>query len=128
MRRVAAAFANPLSFSWTGSAWRYIRLDRVQSDGADGATVEFQNLLVQHVTAVKDGTVDVNGSPSYKSQTVGSGSFTLYRDGKAVDGTWSRGDAGSATSYLDANGSPVLFRPGKTWVVLAPQQIGITES
>jgi hypothetical protein len=125
--RVGAAFANPISFQWDGGAWTYIRGGAVQTDGAGGATVSFQNLLVQRTLAAPDGTVDSNGVPSYKSASTGSGSFTLYRDGTAIDGTWTRPDAGSPTSYLDAGGSPVPFRPGKTWVVLAPEQIPTSE-
>ena len=125
--RVSAAFANPISFRWTDNAWTYVRRGDVQTDGATGAPFPFQNLLVQRTTAQRDGTVDSAGSPSYKSASTGSGSFTLYRDGKAVDGTWSRPDAASPTSYLDASGNPVSFRTGKTWVVLAPEQISTSE-
>ena len=82
---------------------------------------------MQRTTAQPDGTVDSNGVASYKSNSIGSGSFTLYRDGKAVDGTWSRPDAASPTSYLDAAGNPVPFRTGQTWVVLAPEQIRTSE-
>lgn len=125
--RVSAAFANPISFRWTDGAWTYVRRGSVQSDGATGADITFQNLLVQRTTAQKDGTVDTNGIPSYKTNSIGSGTFTLYRDGKAVDGTWSRADAAAPTSYLDAAGTPVTFRTGKTWVVLAPEQITTAE-
>lgn len=124
---IRANFANQISFSYSDGHYNYIRRGSMQTDGANGQTFEFQNVLVQHVTADKDGTVDVVGSPSYKSNSIGSGDFTLYRDGRAVDGTWTRTDAGSATSYADASGAPVLFRPGKTWVVLAPDQIPTSE-
>jgi hypothetical protein len=125
--RVSAAFANPLSFRWSNGVWNYIRRGAVQTDGATSEAFAFQNLLVQRTTAQPDGTVDVNGIPSFKSNSTGSGTFTLYRDGKAVDGTWSRPDAMSPTSYLDGAGNPVPFRTGKTWVVLAPGQIPTSE-
>jgi hypothetical protein len=126
--RVAAAFSNALAFTFDNGVYRYIRKDAVQSDGATGDKFEITNLVVQHVEAEKDGTVDVNGSPSYKSRSIGSGAFTLYRDGKAIDGTWTRPDAASPTSYLDSTGAPAMFRPGKTWIVLAPPQIKVSES
>lgn len=125
--RVSAAFANPISFRWTDNVWTYVRRGSVQTDAATGQPFAFQNLLVQRTTAQPDGTVDSAGAASYKSNSVGSGSFTLYRDGKAVDGTWSRPDAASPTSFLDAAGTPVPFRVGKTWVVLAPEQISTAE-
>lgn len=88
---------------------------------ASGATVTAANVLVQHVTDAPDGFVDVLGSPSFLTQTVGTGTFTLYRDGHAISGTWKRAAAGDPTQFLDAAGKPVSFKPGKTWVVLAPQ-------
>lgn len=126
--RIGANFANAISFTFTGGVYTYTRRGSAQSDGASGDTFQFQNVLVQHVTAEEDGTIDAVGSPSYKTHTIGSGAFTLYRDGKAVDGTWTRADAGSPTTYADAGGVPVLFKPGKTWVVLAPAQIATSES
>lgn len=127
VNRVSAAFANPISFRWADGQWKYVRRGSVQSDGATGADFAFQNLLVQRTTAQKDGVVDTNGVPSYKTNSIGSGTFTLYRDGKAIDGNWSRPDAASPTSYVDASGAAVNFRTGKTWVVLAPEQITTTE-
>jgi hypothetical protein len=76
---------------------------------------------VQNVIDAPDGTVDSIGSPSYLSQTVGTGKFTLYRDGKAITGTWLRASPVRATRYFDPKGKEVSFKPGKTWVMLAPQ-------
>jgi hypothetical protein len=86
----------------------------------DGAEVRTDNVLVQNVRDEPDGTVDSVGSPSYISHSIGAGRFTLYRDGKSIAGTWKRTSATAPTSYLDAAGKPVLFKPGKTWVLLAP--------
>lgn len=86
----------------------------------DGTSVTTDNVLVQNVTDEADGTVDSVGSPSYLSHTVGTGTFTLYRDGRSITGTWKRPSAAAPTSYLDGSGKPVLFKPGKTWVLLAP--------
>ena len=116
---ISAQFSTKVGFSYNGSVYEYLRRGTTAVD-AGGATVEMQNVLVQYVQAEPDGNVDVNGVQSYKTHTIGSGTFTLYRDGKAVDGNWSRPDAASPTSYLDGGGAPVLFKPGKTWVVLAP--------
>lgn len=93
----------------------------------DGTPVEISNVLVQNVVDEPDGTVDSVGSPSYLSHTVGEGTFTLYRSGRAITGTWSRSAADTATKYLGKDGTPVSFRPGRTWVMLAPQNAQVTE-
>ncbi len=95
---------------------------------ASGPAIYTQNVLVQNVIDKPDGTVDSIGSPSYLSQTIGSGTFTLYRDGHALAGTWHRDSVESPTAYLDAAGNPVPFKPGKTWVMLAPQSASVTAS
>lgn len=86
-----------------------------------GKKVAVQNVLVQHVKDEPDGTLDPIGNPSYLSHTVGKGSFTLYRNGKAIDGTWTRKDVSDPTTFVDGNGKTVTFQPGRTWVLLAPQ-------
>lgn len=88
---------------------------------ADGRKVQVQNVIVQHVRDEPDGTLDPIGTPAYITHTTGSGKFTLYRDGRAVDGTWSRKNDTDPTVFLGADGKPVKLAPGKTWIVLAPQ-------
>ncbi len=119
---------SPLQFETNNSGgYSYIRQGAVSVD-ANGPTVNIQNLLVQRVHAEPDGIVDTAGSQSYKSFTVGTGTFTLYRDNKAVDGTWSRPDANGPTSYLGPDGQPVQFKPGHSWVLLAPENATISEN
>lgn len=88
---------------------------------AGGRNVRVQNVIVQHVRDEPDGTLDPIGTPAYITHTVGKGKFTLYRDGRAVDGTWSRSSDTAPTVFLGADGTPVKLAPGKTWIVLAPQ-------
>lgn len=124
---LTVSMMSPVRFQFTSNGlYHYLRQGAVSVDG-NGPTVEIANLLVQRVVAEPDGVVDAAGNPSYKSFSTGSGAFTLYRDGRAVDGTWSRPDVGGPTSYLDAAGAPVLFKPGKTWVLLAPGNARINE-
>lgn len=92
----------------------------------DGTAVLADNVLVQNVKDEPDGTVDSVGSPSYLSHTIGTGTFTLFRDGHRLSGTWKRSAAADPTSFLDLAGKPVPFKPGKTWVLLAPQSAQFT--
>lgn len=112
--------AGRIRFTYSGGRYLAYHFDTPYTD-QHGNAVYTQNVVVQHVRDEPDGTVDSIGSPSYLSHTVGSGKFTLYRDGRAIDGTWSRASVSSPTKYLDAHGKPVPFKPGKTWVLLAPQ-------
>lgn len=91
-----------------------------------GGQVRADNVLVQRVSDEPDGTVDTNGQPSLLSHTVGAGEATLYRDGKQLKGSWKRDNAAAATTFVDASGKPLPFKPGKTWVLLAPANAQIS--
>ena len=106
------------TFTYADGRYRVGRNGDPLSD-AEGTPVVADNVLVQNVQSEPDGTVDSVGSPSYVSHTVGNGTFSLYRDGHVLTGTWNRPAADQPTSYLDAAGVPVPFKPGRTWVVLA---------
>ncbi len=114
-------------FTFTDGHYRLERDGIAQSD-ASGAPIVADNVLVQNVTLDPDGTVDSVGSPSFISHTVGTGSFTLLRDGHAITGTWNRSAANLPTQYLDAGGQPVPFKPGKTWVALVPPTATVSVS
>lgn len=94
----------------------------------DGSKVVADNVLIQYTTNEQDGTYDSVGSPSYLSHSVGRGTYVLFRDGKKITGTWSRPSIDKPTQYLAAGGKPALFKPGKTWVVLAPQSTDVVTS
>lgn len=108
------------SFSYTGGHFVRMRNGAAVSD-YQGKVEAADNVLVMRVKDRPDGTVDTNGQPSYLTQTVGSGGVSLYRDGHAVSGTWKRTAPGGAFTFLDAKGNQLPFKPGKTWVILAPQ-------
>lgn len=115
--------AGRYEFSYTGGADGSYLAQHSGDPYVDqhGKKVYVQNVLVQHVKDKPDGQLDPIGNPSYRSTTIGSGAFTLYRNGRAISGTWSRKTIYGPTKYLDKNGKPVTLRPGKTWVLLAPQ-------
>ena len=114
------------SFTYQGAGEYQVFHHGTAYQDQNGKDVYAQNVLVQHVTDAPDGTVDVIGSPSYLSHTVGTGTFSLFRNGREVDGTWSRASVDDPTSFLDAKGKPFDLLPGKTWILLAPQTSSVS--
>jgi Protein of unknown function (DUF3048) N-terminal domain/Protein of unknown function (DUF3048) C-terminal domain len=111
-------------FAYNGSRYDVLRGGEPTRD-VQGGPIQADNVLVQNVFAEPDGTRDSVGSPSYFSRTIGTGTFTLFRDGKAITGTWTRPWYDAPTAFLDGSGAPVPFKPGKTWVVLAGQTTSV---
>jgi Protein of unknown function (DUF3048) N-terminal domain/Protein of unknown function (DUF3048) C-terminal domain len=56
---------------------------------------------------------------SPEAQTIGTGDAMVFTGGSVVQGTWTRNDRLSPVVLTDANGSPILLTPGRTWVELA---------
>jgi Protein of unknown function (DUF3048) N-terminal domain/Protein of unknown function (DUF3048) C-terminal domain len=113
--RVTVAFGfDPRTFRWVES------IGGVAVHAASGARVSTPNVIVQFCRVTVDRTdVDVLGAPSAYTHTVGRGPVVIFRDGRAISGTWVRPKAGAPTRYLDASGRDIGLRPGGAWVLLA---------
>jgi hypothetical protein len=55
-------------------------------------------------------------------QTVGEGDVWVFSDGRLKKGRWIRPDREQPARYVDANGLPILLRPGRTWVEILPAE------
>ncbi|HEY5878402.1 MAG TPA: DUF3048 domain-containing protein [Nakamurella sp.] len=119
--------AAEMGFGWTGSNYQVYRQSTPLED-AGGASIVADNVLIQNVDFQPDGEFDSAGSPSFISHTVGTGAFTLYRDGRVLTGTWSRPAQDQPFQFLDGGGQPVPFKPGKTWVALVPGSASVEQS
>jgi len=76
------------------------------------------SVIVQYVKEVDSGYGDKFGGVTPKSITIGSGKGLLLRDGRAHRITWERDSAADATTYLDADGEPIVLDPGQVWILL----------
>lgn len=116
-----AVGTTPVAFDWDPGVARYVRvIDGARQSAASGAPVATPNVIVQFCAVAPDyDDVDVNGSPSSYTQTVGGGRAVLFRDGRYIEGSWSRPSLDAPTTYADSAGQALLLSPGGVWVVLA---------
>lgn len=106
------------SFVYSGGSYVVRWRGLPYADGDSGTKATTDNVVVMSVHNHPDGNRDVLGSPSVMSDTVGSGKVTIYRDGRALDGTWRRESRGAQLTFTDADGKDIPLRPGNTWVLL----------
>jgi Protein of unknown function (DUF3048) N-terminal domain/Protein of unknown function (DUF3048) C-terminal domain len=113
--------STPVAFQWNDSLHRYVRyIYGTAQSAADGAPVATPNVIVQFCQGyVNPNDIDVVGNPGHYTKSVGSGKVAIFRNGVRIDGTWSRPNAASGTSYRDAKGHVIPLSPGGAWVVLA---------
>lgn len=110
----------PVEFRWDATIRRYVRyIDGVRQYAADGKPVSAVNVIVQSCRIVSyPADRDVNGSPAQFTYTVGTGKVAVFRQGRRIDGSWSRPKLDGGTSLHTASGVPLPLNPGNTWVVL----------
>lgn len=105
-------------------AWRYnpehndyIRFqgDEQQKD-ADGSEIRTKNVAILYTESK---IIDSYGRRETK--TIGSGSATVFQDGRAIEGTWSRPNQESRTRFYNEAGSEIYFNPGPTWIEVVPK-------
>jgi hypothetical protein len=110
-----------ITFDWNAQLKKYVRTIGGQTlYYADGKPAATPNVLVQFCSVTtNNGDVDVNGNPSQFTHSVGSGPIVLFRNGKRLNGKWSRKSATAPTVFTDLNGDPLLLAPGGAYVVLA---------
>jgi hypothetical protein len=58
-------------------------------------------------------------------QTVGEGDVWVFTDGRVRKGRWVRPDREQPARYVDAQGLPILLRPGRTWVEVLPAEYAV---
>lgn len=117
----------PLNFRWDSKLTKYVRyINGVRQVAADGKAVSATNVIVQSCT-VKPylADKDVNGFPAQFTTTVGTGKVSVFRQGKRINGTWSRPKPSAGTTLHTSAGKSLPLNPGNTWVVLIRNGIAV---
>jgi hypothetical protein len=116
-----------IKYVFSGGAYgRFQPPEQEFVDAISGDQIEVDNVLIEeHEIKNSDTIVDVNGNPSTEIvDETGSGRAFLFRDGKVVEGTWSRKSIDDATTYETKDGDAMVFKPGNIWVHLLPSKKG----
>lgn len=64
---------------------------------------------------------DRSGNVTPFTETVGSGSAVVLRDGRTYEARWSRSAADAGTVYTGADGRRVDLADGPLWILYAPR-------
>ena len=90
-------------------------------DGATGAQLGFDNVVVQYVPhQVTDIVEDSLGSKSIRLNLFGSGRAIVFRNGLAFEGTWRSDSRGDTPRFFANDGTEIPLKPGKTWISVVP--------
>jgi hypothetical protein len=112
------------AWAWDGSAW-------LRSQGgsahmtASGQQVSAANVVVIEAEEVSTGMVDSSGANVPEFVFVGTGSATVFTDGKRIDGVWTRPTLRSVATLTTSSGAVIELTPGRTWIELIRARSGI---
>jgi hypothetical protein len=117
----------PVTFRYWKKLHEYVRyIGGVAQHAADGQLIAAANVIVQSCRVVAHPQdTDVMGNPSQFTFTVGSGPVSVFRQGKRINGTWTRHRLVDGTVLRTASGKRIPLAPGKTWVVLIRKGIPV---
>ncbi len=81
-------------------------------DSNDGQQLTAKNVVLLYTKEFP--SVDIHKHVYY--QTIGSGTATLFQNGKQETLTWSKKDRTSRLTFIDSKGRPVKFVRGRIWI------------
>lgn len=87
-------------------------------DAITGKQLTAKNVVVMRT--VESADYDPFTPGAIRLKTEGSGPVTVYRDGRAVTGTWDKSSVQSPLRWLAPNGQPIPLDRGPTWVEVVP--------
>ena len=130
--------ATEITFDWSDApdvVWQWDGEQYLRFNGstphewtdADANTgqVAFGSLVVlkaERYTASPSGS----GSSVPATTTIGSGEALVFQDGGVIIGRWSREEITDVFEVTDADGEPIVLRPGRVWIAVFPDNRTVT--
>lgn len=117
--------ATVVGYEWDGKQW--LRTQNGEAFLAEsGGQIGVDNVIVEsHVVNLSQTIVDVAGNPSIEiADETGRGTAVLFRDNRAILGTWEREEVGSPVVFTTRTGDAMILKPGNTWIHLVPNDEG----
>jgi hypothetical protein len=121
------AHGTPVVFHYSRKMNKYVRyIGGVPQHSSTGKPVTARNVIVQKCRVLSHpADTDINGNPSQFTYTVGHGPAVIFRDGRRIDGTWTRHRLKDGTVWRTNSGKQIPLAPGNTWVILVRKGIPV---
>ncbi|MEU6121217.1 DUF3048 domain-containing protein [Streptomyces sp. NPDC047123] len=119
-RRTVRFPAARFTFDWVEyeGRWR-IAMDGRRARTSAGKELSASTVVVQYVKVRPSRFHDRGGNVSPFTETVGRGSASVLRDGRAYPARWQRSSPEDGTEFTTPDGKPLPFAKGQVWVVYA---------
>lgn len=127
LKKVTIDFSDPqylVEYQYDRESNTYKRFNggKPHEDANDKTQVAPTNIVVMRAVtnsiAGGSGVLDVN--------VTGTGDLTLFRDGKVIDGSWSKPSPGSPLRLKNVNDQRMSLSPGQTWIEIVRPTTQVT--
>jgi hypothetical protein len=115
-----------IRYSYNGESYERFQPTEQAFEMEEGGQLEVENVLIEEHQVDNSKTIkDVNGNPSTEiADETGSGPATLFRDGRAIEGTWERKSLKDIVEFKTKDGDTMTFSEGSVWIHLVPGKGG----
>lgn len=79
-----------------------------------------ENVVVVFVDVLSTGRQDSAGAAVPDYDVVGSGPAIVFRDGRAIEGSWVRSSTGDMFAFVDSQGEAISLAVGTSWIEVVP--------
>ena len=115
--------ASKYEATWSSSEERWLLSNSgVANFAASGKQLGPTTFVIQKVEMSDSIYRGSDGSYTPLSETVGTGTGYILRDGRSFKANWSRPSAEVGTTWTLADGSEIKFAPGSVWVALTDRK------
>jgi hypothetical protein len=110
------------SAGWTWNGRGYVRTQDHRADYVvGGQRVSTTNVVILSVTWSSTRIIDAAGNADPYVHVVGSGKAWVMRNGKLIQGSWTRPSYKVPVKLVDTTGQVIALAPGRTWLELEPR-------
>lgn len=117
-----------VSYQFDPATDRYTRLlnGKKQIDPANNQQVYARNIVVMFQTASNDYFETSTGIQRINIGNVGSGKAIVFKEGKAITGTWKKTSATDLTRFFDSAGNEIPLVRGEIFIQSVPPGTAVT--
>ncbi|MEW6663535.1 MAG: DUF3048 domain-containing protein [Bacillota bacterium] len=114
---------NKVTYTFSADKEAYLRQQNGSPmvDRVTGEQIFVRNVIIQYARHR-----NLNNELKHvEVEVIGEGKAEYFLGGRYLEGSWRKKDLTAPTEFLDAEGRPVAFAPGNTWiqVVRSPSQV-----
>lgn len=110
-----------ITYRYDAQSNGYLRFENGQPQlGGSGNQIRVSNVVIMWTRMGHTDVAGAGGNVTPDPDVVGQGDALVLTGGREYDGTWSRPDRSSGTTFVDSSGHVIALTPGSTWIHLLP--------